>query len=106
MEKHIYISVVDYKPELNQQCFICYNGENMPLTVKGGRIDSTVDSVSIYCNSGFTIDTLATCLTKIQNLLQSRISNVKNKNPYINNYKFGEECIITGADIILTYYLI
>ena len=67
MEKHIYISVVDYKPELNQQCFICYNGENMPLTVKGGRIDSTVDSVSIYCNRGFTINTLATCLTKIQN---------------------------------------
>ena len=106
MKKRIYISVVDYKPEPNQQCFICYNGENMPLTVKGGRIDSTVDSVSIYCNSGFTIITLVTCLTKILNLLQSNISNIGNDLLDIRNVIFGEECIITSADITLTYYII
>ena len=101
------LKIVGKNPRFSQQYLISYHGNELPLGVRGGRIDSSLESANVYYDWGFTNETLNDCLLKICSLLEKSTPNITNVRVLDKrNITSGNKNCITKADVIITYNVI
>lgn len=105
--RYVYLKIVDQNPGFSQQCLISYHGNELPLGVQGGRIESSLESANVYYDWGVTNETLNDCLLKICSLLEKNTPNITNVRVLDKrNITLGNKNRITKADAIITYNII